>query len=94
MSKFTTRSRGGCANCKAWKVKCDEGKPDCARCLKRGKLCFYDLNIHSYERPAPPPGPQTLSSGTVTLQRLFAMTFANKNNAKDFGKVLKMEGRI
>ncbi|KAM5354097.1 hypothetical protein ACJ41O_000747 [Fusarium nematophilum] len=33
------RSRGGCANCKRRKRKCDETRPACQACLKRGIEC-------------------------------------------------------
>ncbi|KAF5003301.1 hypothetical protein FDECE_10152 [Fusarium decemcellulare] len=33
------RSRGGCLNCKRRKRKCDEARPGCQACLKRGIQC-------------------------------------------------------
>lgn len=33
------KTRTGCRTCKIRKVKCDEGKPSCARCLKFGAEC-------------------------------------------------------
>ncbi|KAH8900498.1 hypothetical protein GQ53DRAFT_862760 [Thozetella sp. PMI_491] len=30
-----TKSRGGCSECKRRKIKCEEGKPICAGCIKR-----------------------------------------------------------
>ncbi|KAI0390671.1 hypothetical protein F5Y17DRAFT_50082 [Xylariaceae sp. FL0594] len=33
------RVRTGCRSCKARKVKCDEGRPDCRRCLSSGRTC-------------------------------------------------------
>ncbi|KAL3479387.1 hypothetical protein BJX99DRAFT_78195 [Aspergillus californicus] len=33
------RSRFGCRNCKLRKVKCDQGKPRCKRCICYGVLC-------------------------------------------------------
>ncbi|KAJ5156408.1 hypothetical protein N7492_009211 [Penicillium capsulatum] len=35
------KSRGGCANCKQRRVKCDESKPHCVRCQKHGVDCNY-----------------------------------------------------
>lgn len=37
------RSRSGCTCCKQRKKKCDEVKPACSSCLKRGVLCVYDI---------------------------------------------------
>lgn len=33
------RSRGGCSNCKRRKRKCDETRPDCRACQRRGIQC-------------------------------------------------------
>ncbi|CAG7930855.1 unnamed protein product [Penicillium olsonii] len=35
------RSRKGCLTCKIRRVKCDEGKPTCQRCLSTGRQCDY-----------------------------------------------------
>ncbi|WVQ76946.1 hypothetical protein IAR50_006625 [Cryptococcus sp. DSM 104548] len=37
----TTRSRNGCLVCRSRRVKCDIGKPECARCIKYGAECVY-----------------------------------------------------
>ncbi|KAH8689599.1 hypothetical protein BGW36DRAFT_433602 [Talaromyces proteolyticus] len=39
------KSRSGCANCKLRSVKCDEGFPECGKCLSFGVRCNYDLRI-------------------------------------------------
>ncbi|KAI0521241.1 hypothetical protein F5B22DRAFT_596276 [Xylaria bambusicola] len=36
---YHPRSRNGCSNCKKRKVKCDETKPQCTRCLSAGYRC-------------------------------------------------------
>ncbi|KAH7126161.1 fungal Zn binuclear cluster domain-containing protein [Dactylonectria macrodidyma] len=36
-----TKSRRGCVNCKTRRVKCDEAKPACAACTRRGDECTY-----------------------------------------------------
>ncbi|KAI3398150.1 hypothetical protein diail_9772 [Diaporthe ilicicola] len=49
------KSRLGCRNCKARKVKCDEAKPSCRNCTLRRDACNY---------PAPQtPGPAAQRSG-------------------------------
>ncbi|PKK48018.1 hypothetical protein CI102_5521 [Trichoderma harzianum] len=40
-----TRSRFGCRNCKLRKVKCDESKPCCKRCISFGVLCNFRLDV-------------------------------------------------
>ncbi|KAH6716466.1 hypothetical protein BKA61DRAFT_603196 [Leptodontidium sp. MPI-SDFR-AT-0119] len=39
--KFHTKSRHGCNECKHRKVKCDEARPSCLRCLNRRAPCTY-----------------------------------------------------
>ncbi|ORY61258.1 uncharacterized protein BCR38DRAFT_310326, partial [Pseudomassariella vexata] len=34
-----TKVKSGCRTCKTRKVKCDEGRPACARCLSSGRVC-------------------------------------------------------
>ncbi|GAB7348644.1 hypothetical protein MBLNU459_g7014t1 [Dothideomycetes sp. NU459] len=34
-----SKSRTGCQNCKVKRLKCDETKPECANCTKRGVTC-------------------------------------------------------
>ncbi|KAI0812421.1 hypothetical protein BC629DRAFT_937907 [Irpex lacteus] len=36
-----TRSKTGCMTCRQKKVKCDEEKPDCARCRAGGRDCVW-----------------------------------------------------
>ena len=40
--KIHTKSRKGCKNCKLRRVKCDEGKPQCEKCISYGVTCDYD----------------------------------------------------
>lgn len=39
--KFHNKSKNGCDNCKRRRVKCDEGKPVCQRCLNMKLECVY-----------------------------------------------------
>ncbi|CEJ88298.1 hypothetical protein VHEMI04677 [[Torrubiella] hemipterigena] len=43
------KSRNGCLRCKARRVKCDEAKPRCARCLKTKTHCEYSPAV---EKPS------------------------------------------
>lgn len=45
------RSRNGCMPCRKSKVKCDEGKPSCANCLKLNKKCDYSIKLTWGGRP-------------------------------------------
>lgn len=38
------KSRGACSNCRLRRVKCDETKPECAKCHAYGVVCNYDRN--------------------------------------------------
>ncbi|KAL4814366.1 hypothetical protein BDW67DRAFT_86487 [Aspergillus spinulosporus] len=35
------RTSTGCLTCRERRVKCDDGKPSCARCTKAGRVCRY-----------------------------------------------------
>ncbi|KAH8647323.1 hypothetical protein BX600DRAFT_152845 [Xylariales sp. PMI_506] len=48
IQKSHFKVRTGCLTCKVRKVKCDEGKPSCDRCVKTGRKCDgYPLNRHT-----------------------------------------------
>ncbi|KAI1617686.1 Zn(II)2Cys6 transcription factor [Exophiala viscosa] len=40
-----SRGRSGCLNCRRRRKKCDETKPDCAKCTTRGEVCEWDTGI-------------------------------------------------
>ncbi|EXJ89666.1 hypothetical protein A1O3_02733 [Capronia epimyces CBS 606.96] len=37
--RFHTKSRFGCAQCKKSRTKCDENRPECGRCRRKGSYC-------------------------------------------------------
>ncbi|KKP00548.1 hypothetical protein THAR02_07352 [Trichoderma harzianum] len=39
---YHTKSKTGCARCRARRVKCDEAKPTCGCCVRHKVDCFYD----------------------------------------------------
>ena len=41
--KTHTKSRKGCGNCKLRRVRCDEGKPCCEKCVAYGLVCKYGM---------------------------------------------------
>ncbi|RLV92548.1 hypothetical protein JA1_003095 [Spathaspora sp. JA1] len=45
----TPRSRFGCEECKAKRIKCDEAKPRCSRCVTKGKSCRYKVILQFRE---------------------------------------------
>ncbi|AEO61798.1 hypothetical protein MYCTH_2070790 [Thermothelomyces thermophilus ATCC 42464] len=55
------KSRTGCRNCKARKVKCDEGRPACRMCTLRRETCVY--------MAAPKRAPRSTSSSSPTPSR-------------------------
>ncbi|OAA54649.1 Zn(2)-C6 fungal-type DNA-binding domain protein [Cordyceps fumosorosea ARSEF 2679] len=40
-----TRTRTGCLNCRRKKRKCDESRPSCGACLRRGHACEWGLKV-------------------------------------------------
>ncbi|KAK4191301.1 hypothetical protein QBC35DRAFT_512725 [Podospora australis] len=47
-----TRSNAGCLNCRKDRKGCDEEKPDCQRCVRRGHACVWPEPQHSSLWPA------------------------------------------
>ena len=39
--RWAPKSKRGCATCKKRRVKCDEGRPSCSRCLTSERVCEY-----------------------------------------------------
>ncbi|KAF2108396.1 hypothetical protein BDV96DRAFT_636934 [Lophiotrema nucula] len=46
------KSRKGCGNCKLRRVKCDEGRPQCSKCVAYGVSCNYDTKTASLDLSA------------------------------------------
>ncbi|KAF7546712.1 hypothetical protein G7Z17_g8231 [Cylindrodendrum hubeiense] len=56
----TIRSRSGCRICREKKVKCDEGRPQCLRCLRLNRECDYKARPrkkYTWRVPVPPSHP-------------------------------------
>lgn len=49
------KSRRGCQQCKARRVKCDETHPACTKCTKHGVPCEYSRNALLRSGIVPPP---------------------------------------
>lgn len=58
------KSRLGCRNCKARKVKCDEAKPSCRNCSLRKDTCNYPSAVQPSSSSGPAPDPVQPSSST------------------------------
>lgn len=52
MRASTPRTRTGCANCRQRRIKCDEEKPACQRCIRSGWACpgYHPQNLASDAR--------------------------------------------
>ncbi|KAJ3536003.1 hypothetical protein NM208_g6901 [Fusarium decemcellulare] len=50
---YKGRVRTGCLVCRARKVKCDEQRPACQKCIRLKKTCVY--KTPSWQRPLPTP---------------------------------------
>lgn len=42
IKRWHAKVRSGCKTCRVRRVKCDEAKPECARCSRRDLTCIYD----------------------------------------------------
>ena len=71
MLRLGSRTRTGCLTCRRRKVKCDEARPTCSRCLKFNVVCegYYDrrrilspISSTSPPRPFNLPANQTITN--------------------------------
>ena len=52
----TKKTRSGCVSCKERRVKCDEEKPECKRCIVAGRRCEgYSVSTPSSRASSTPP---------------------------------------
>ncbi|KAK4133026.1 hypothetical protein BT67DRAFT_443393 [Trichocladium antarcticum] len=67
------KTRAGCRNCKARKVKCDEGRPGCRACTARNQTCIYTIPPKGPKPSSAPeqPGRPASSAMTVLHEPLF-----------------------
>ncbi|KAH6664803.1 hypothetical protein F5X68DRAFT_217663 [Plectosphaerella plurivora] len=82
--KGSTKARTGCFTCKARRIKCDETKPSCLRCVKTGRTCdgypAPKVPRHSKQTqlsaltaaPTPPTTPSSFSNWNSSEQRAFS----------------------
>ncbi|KAF2195071.1 hypothetical protein K469DRAFT_615320 [Zopfia rhizophila CBS 207.26] len=52
--RWTPKTRTGCLTCKARRVKCDEARPSCARCIWGGRKCAGYSSIFRSNKTAVP----------------------------------------
>lgn len=60
-----TRTRTGCLNCRRKKRKCDEGRPACGSCCRRGQHCEWGLKVTFRAENA-----QRLEPGHPSMKRM------------------------
>ncbi|KAL7931102.1 hypothetical protein V8C35DRAFT_126705 [Trichoderma chlorosporum] len=58
------KSRSGCQNCKARKVKCDESRPVCRSCKLRNAECVYSPAQKPHRSPVTTPAPRDSNSSS------------------------------
>ncbi|KAF1987011.1 hypothetical protein K402DRAFT_331587 [Aulographum hederae CBS 113979] len=62
-----TKTRNGCMTCKARRIKCDERKPHCVNCTRKGLECvfgFQQLAGARHSSYPPSPNSQTVASAS------------------------------
>ncbi|KAF2714061.1 hypothetical protein K504DRAFT_479595 [Pleomassaria siparia CBS 279.74] len=53
--RYGAKVKTGCRTCKIRRIKCDEGKPNCARCMSTGRTCDgYDYEMISNPKALAP----------------------------------------
>ncbi|KAI8721312.1 Zn(2)-C6 fungal-type domain-containing protein [Fusarium sp. LHS14.1] len=66
---FHPRKRTGCITCRIRRVRCDEQKPSCNRCLSTGRKCDGYADSNSTDLPSPPTSVNASSSETRMPRR-------------------------
>ncbi|EGS23916.1 putative transcription factor [Thermochaetoides thermophila DSM 1495] len=61
------KSRTGCRNCKARKVKCDESRPACRTCVARNEQCVYLPVPPKRTHHTPPSSSPSSTCSTLSL---------------------------
>ncbi|KAI0018766.1 hypothetical protein F4780DRAFT_781135 [Xylariomycetidae sp. FL0641] len=76
----------GCRTCKVRRVKCDEGRPACQRCLSTSRVCEgYGIWGGGNRPPASrPPSPKPIP-GTVTTVRCLSPSFLSRASSEQQG---------
>ncbi len=81
MRRNHTKSRFGCKECKTRRLKCDESRPSCTRCLQGKKQCSFLADAPALPSPvlSTPDSPgsttnTTLSATNTTLSALGPLT--------------------
>ncbi|KAF1735800.1 putative transcriptional regulatory protein [Beauveria bassiana] len=59
--RWATKTRTGCITCRIRRVKCDEAKPMCNRCMTSGRMC------DGYKSPPQKPSKQTASTASESV---------------------------
>ncbi|KAL4902334.1 hypothetical protein BDW74DRAFT_180836 [Aspergillus multicolor] len=61
------KSRNGCAECKRRRIKCDETKPSCSRCILTMQKCIYASTSPPTHLPAAPEHTRSQSQLSISL---------------------------
>ncbi|CAJ0555102.1 Ff.00g051670.m01.CDS01 [Fusarium sp. VM40] len=95
--KGRSKVKSGCKTCKLRKVKCDEGRPACQRCLSTGRVCdgygIWGGGSHVLQAQAqvqaqaktfsaPVPGPVTFIVSLNANEKLYFDWFKCRTSAK------------
>ncbi|KAJ4114767.1 hypothetical protein NW768_011321 [Fusarium equiseti] len=73
------KTKTGCATCRIRKIKCDEAKPFCQRCVKTGRTCDgYESVFRSFVSPAPRSDAKTKVSPEFTTTAPLDATSLNR----------------
>ncbi|PQM43933.1 hypothetical protein VE01_10829 [Pseudogymnoascus verrucosus] len=66
--KHAKHVKSGCSTCRVRRVKCDEEKPNCRRCLKSGRACEgYGISYGGKLRSTQKPQPKSLPIRNISM---------------------------
>ncbi|TEA15296.1 Sterol uptake control protein 2 [Colletotrichum sidae] len=80
------RTRTGCLKCRIRRRKCDEGKPQCRRCLEGNFECQYGPRLTFLNKNALTVSPSTQESKPVAAPRYSRLQFVNPGTSRQDAK--------
>lgn len=89
--KFHNKSKTGCDNCKRRRVKCDEGKPTCKKCLNMKLDCVYSPPKQRKRKSVSKPDTRAADDENSAARQISAdMSRANSNSSVNMLESLKL----
>ncbi|KAJ9611805.1 uncharacterized protein PV06_11419 [Exophiala oligosperma] len=98
IKRHAPKVRTGCVICKRRRIKCDEAKPQCLRCVKHGSHCYYEVpNTWVFEpkkHVQDAPEKRTRTSSTTGLYHELNWDILSSDDSHFLGLFVRRLGRV